>query len=201
MILLSMALKWSTNLKVGKTQDHYGVTSAFYATQPVTLHRSASWLSTQIAGIKYLLFGTGDAAYPPCSGGAFIKSSPEKDLPDTQLHYVSVQSQDQHFREGVTLDHGFGCIAYICRPQSRGYLTLKSADANDEPLLYPNYLSEEEDVIDTRNAFRETRRILMQPALILIEENHPSLAQSLTLMMTMNLTIGLGKLERLYIIR
>ena len=66
--------------------------------------------------------------------------------------------------KAVTLDHGFGCIAYICRPQSRGHLTLKSSDPNDEPLLYPNYLSEEEDVIDTRNAFRETRRILMQPA-------------------------------------
>ena len=150
---------------VGKNlQDHYGVTCSFYATKPVTLHRSASWLKTQIAGIKYLLLGTGDAAYPPCSGGAFFKSSPDKDLPDTQLHYVSFQSPDQHFREGVTLDHGFSSIAYICRPQSRGYLTLKSADAEDEPLLYPNYLSEEEDVIDLRNAFRETRRVFMQPA-------------------------------------
>ena len=150
---------------VGKNmQDHYGVTSSFYATQPVTLHRSASWIKTQIAGIKYLLFGTGDAAYPPCSGGGFIKSSPEKDLPDTQLHYVSVQGEDQHFRTEISKDHGFGCIAYICRPQSRGYLTLKSADPEDEPLLYPNYLSEEEDVIDLRNALRETRRILMQPA-------------------------------------
>ena len=150
---------------VGKNlQDHYGVTCSFYATKPVTLHRSASWLKTQIAGVKYLLLGTGDAAYPPCSGGAFFKSSPDKDLPDTQLHYVSFQSPDQHFREGVTLEHGFSSIAYICRPQSRGYLTLKSADAEDEPLLYPNYLSEEEDVIDLRNAFRETRRIFMQPA-------------------------------------
>ena len=43
-------------------------------------------------------------------------------------------------------------------------MTLKSADPEDEPLLYPNYLSEEEDVIDLRNALRETRRILMQPA-------------------------------------
>ena len=150
---------------VGKNlQDHYGVTCSFYATKPVTLHRSASWLKTQLAGVKYLLLGTGDAAYPPCSGGAFFKSSPDKDLPDTQLHYVSFQSPDQHFREGVTLEHGFSSIAYICRPQSRGYLTLKSADAEDEPLLYPNYLSEEEDVIDLRNAFRETRRIFMQPA-------------------------------------
>jgi choline dehydrogenase len=150
---------------VGKNmQDHYGVTSSFYSTKPVTLHRSVSWIKTQIAGIKYLLFGTGDAAYPPCSGGGFIKSSPEKDLPDTQLHYVSIQGEDQHFRTGVTKEHGFSCIAYICRPQSRGYLTLKSADPEDEPLLYPNYLSEEEDVIDLRNALRETRRILMQPA-------------------------------------
>ena len=150
---------------VGKNmQDHYGVTSSFYATKPVTLHRSVSWIKTQIAGIKYLLFGTGDAAYPPCSGGGFIKSSPEKDLPDTQLHYVSIQGEDQHFRTGVTKEHGFSCIAYICRPQSRGYLTLKSADPEDAPLLYPNYLSEEEDVIDLRNALRETRRILMQPA-------------------------------------
>ena len=140
------------------------MTSSFYARQPVTLHRSASWIKTQIAGIKYLLFGTGDAAYPPCSGGGFIKSSPEKDLPDTQLHYVSIQGEDQHFRTGVTKEHGFSCIDYICRPQSRGYLTLKSADPEDEPLLYPNYLSEEEDVIDLRNALRETRRILMQPA-------------------------------------
>ena len=31
-------------------------------------------------------------------------------------------------------------------------------------MLYPNYLSEEEDVIDLRNAFRETRRVFMQPA-------------------------------------
>ena len=150
---------------VGKNmQDHYGVTSSFYSTKPVTLHRSVSWIKTQIAGIKYLLFGTGDAAYPPCTGGGFIKSSPEKDLPDTQLHYVSIQGEDQHFRTGVTKEHGFSCIAYICRPQSRGYLTLKSADPEDEPLLYPNYLSEEEDVIDLRNALRETRRILMQSA-------------------------------------
>ena len=150
---------------VGKNmQDHYGVTSSFYSTKPVTLHRSVSWIKTQIAGIKYLLFGTGDAAYPPCTGGGFIKSSPEKDLPDTQLHYVSIQGEDQHYRTGVTKEHGFSCIAYICRPQSRGYLTLKSADPEDEPLLYPNYLSEEEDVIDLRNALRETRRILMQSA-------------------------------------
>jgi choline dehydrogenase len=42
-------------------------------------------------------------------------------------------------------------------------MTLKSADPTDEPLLFPNYLSEEQDIVDLRNGFRETRRVLMQP--------------------------------------
>jgi choline dehydrogenase len=30
--------------------------------------------------------------------------------------------------------------------------------------MFPNYLSEEQDLIDTRNGFRETRRVFMQEA-------------------------------------
>ena len=148
---------------VGKNlQDHYGVLNSFYATQPVTLHRSAGLLNTGLSGIKYLMFGTGDAAYPPTSAGAFFKSHPDKDIPDTQLHFTSIQTKDLHGREGIDKDHGFTAVIYICRPQSRGHIALKSADPNDEPLMYPNYLSEEQDMIDTRNAFRETRRVFLQ---------------------------------------
>ena len=64
---------------VGKNlQDHIAVVSQFQCTQPVTLHRSANFLGTMLAGVKYLVTGTGDAANPPCVGGAFIKSNPEK---------------------------------------------------------------------------------------------------------------------------
>ena len=150
---------------VGKNlQDHYGVLNSFYATQPVTLHRSAGLLNTGLSGVKYLLFGTGDAAYPPTSAGAFFKSSPDKDIPDTQLHFTSIQTKDLHGREGVDKDHGFTAVIYICRPQSRGHIALNSSDPSDEPLMFPNYLSEEQDMIDTRNALRETRRVFLQKA-------------------------------------
>ena len=43
-------------------------------------------------------------------------------------------------------------------------MELKSSDPSIPPLMYPNYLSEEQDVIDTRNAFRESRRVFMQSA-------------------------------------
>ena len=149
---------------VGKNlQDHFAVVSQFACTQPVTLHRSASFFRTMLAGAKYLITGTGDAANPPCVGGAFIKSAPEKDIPDIQIHYVSIAMQDVHGREGVPLDHGFSNLVYLCRPQSKGHITLKSSDPNDDPLMYPNYFSVEQDLIDTRNGLREARRVFMQP--------------------------------------
>ena len=150
---------------VGKNlQDHYAVINSFNCTKPVTLHRSASFLRTQLSGLQYLLLGTGDAANPPSSGGAFIKSSPEKDIPDTQIHYASYQTSDLHGRDGIDSNHGFSAVICILRPQSRGHIELKSGDPSEAPLMYPNYLSEEQDVIDTRNAFRESRRVFLQPA-------------------------------------
>ena len=145
-------------------QDHLGVISQFACTKPVTLHRSAVWWRTLLAGFQYLVMGTGDASYPPTAGGAFIKSHPDKELPDMQLHYVSAAMQDSHGRGGINSNHGFSCIVYGCRPQSRGCLKLKSTDPADAPLLYPNYLSAEQDIVDLRNGFRETRRVFMQAA-------------------------------------
>ena len=145
-------------------QDHIGVVSQFACTQPITLHRSAGPLRTLLAGAKYLMQGQGDAAYPPTAGGAFFRSHPDKPLPDMQIHYVSVAMQDVHGRDGVLGDHGFSSIVYACRPQSRGRIGLRSAQATDAPALYPNYFSAEQDLIDTRNGFRETRRVFLQPA-------------------------------------
>jgi len=150
---------------VGKNlQDHIGVVSQFAATKPITLHRSATKFRTALAGLQYLLFGTGDAANPPTAGGAFIKSHPDKEIPDMQIHYVSIAVPDVHGRADIPTSHGFSSIVYACRPQSRGHITLKSSDPLDAPLMFPNYLSEEQDLIDTRNGFRETRRVFMQEA-------------------------------------
>ena len=145
-------------------QDHIGVVSQFACTQPVTLARSATRLSTLWAGIKFLTSGTGDAAFPPTAGGAFFKSHPSKDLPDMQVHYVSVAMEDVHGRAGVTPQHGFSSIVYACRPQSRGHIGLYDASVDSPPALYPNYFSVDQDLIDTRNGFRETRRVFLQEA-------------------------------------
>jgi choline dehydrogenase len=145
-------------------QDHLGVVSQFECVQPVTLHRSAVWWRTQLAGIQYLLFGKGDASFPPTAAGAFFKSSAEKAVCDMQIHYVSVAVPDVHGRADIPTSHGFSSIVYGCRPESRGHLTLKTANPDDAPAIYPNYLSAEQDIIDIRNGYRITRDIFLQKA-------------------------------------
>ena len=145
-------------------QDHLGVVSQFECTQPVTLHRSAVWWRTQLAGMQYLFFGKGDASFPPTAAGAFFKSSAEKAVCDMQIHYVSVAVPDVHGRADIPTSHGFSSIVYGCRPESRGHLTLKTASPDDPPAIYPNYLSAEQDVVDIRNGFRKTRDIFLQKA-------------------------------------
>ena len=145
-------------------QDHYGVVSQFECTQPVTLHRSAAWWRTQLAGVQYLLFGKGDASFPPTAAGAFFKSSEEKAVCDMQIHYVSVAVPDVHGRADIPTSHGFSSIVYGCRPESRGHLTLKTASPDDPPAIYPNYLSAAQDIVDIRNGYRKTRDIFMQKA-------------------------------------
>ena len=114
---------------VGKNlQDHYGVLNSFYSTQPITLHRSAGLLKTGIAGIRYLLLGNGDAAYPPTSAGAFFKSSPDKDIPDTQLHFTAIQTTDIHGRRGIDDKHGVTVVIKISRRKTRGHKTLKRSN-------------------------------------------------------------------------
>ena len=150
---------------VGKNlQDHLGVVSQFAATQPITLHRSATKLRQTIAGIQYLLFKSGDAAWPPTAGGAFIRSTPDKDIPDTQFHYVSAAMLDSHGRGDLPKQHGFSIITYNCRPQSRGTITLKDIHPHSPPTIFANYLAEPQDLIDLRNGYRQARRVLMQDA-------------------------------------
>ena len=51
------------------------------------------------------------------------------------------------------------------RPQSRGFIRLRSPDPDDKPAIQPNYLSTDEDKRVAAVSIRVTRRIVSQPAL------------------------------------
>ena len=76
--------------------------------------------------------------------GGFVRSAPDVDRPDLQLHFVVAKLVD-HGRKTV-LGHGYSCHVCLLRPQSRGEIRLASADPLQPPVIDPNYLSADYDL-------------------------------------------------------
>ncbi len=94
--------------------------------------------------------------------GAFIKSSPDLDRPDLQLHFV-VAMVDDHARKNH-LGHGMSCHTCVLRPHSRGYVRLQSADTREALTINPQFLSDERDLELLVKGFKLIRKIFAQPA-------------------------------------
>ncbi|MEO1042957.1 MAG: GMC family oxidoreductase N-terminal domain-containing protein [Pseudomonadota bacterium] len=95
--------------------------------------------------------------------GGFIRTNPEEEETDIQLHFVNTIVDDhgrkKHFGLGVS------CHACLLRPLSRGTVRLSSPDPTQAPLIDPNFLAEEDDLIRLRKAARISQRIMATPAM------------------------------------
>ena len=95
--------------------------------------------------------------------GGFIRSRPEEDAPDLQLHFVIGKLVD-HGRKTV-LGHGYSLHVCLLQPQSRGSVRLASGDPLQAPLIDPGFLAHDGDMARMVRGFQMGRHILRQPAL------------------------------------
>ena len=144
-------------------QDHLDVTIVHEMTQKLSAYSQQAGLKKIGVGIKYLLSKKGAGADNFLQAGAFLKSREGLDRPDLQLHYVNAAVID-HGKEDVGKD-GFTIHACQLRPESRGTITLASADPFDHPLIDPNYLAAEEDRRTLRESVKMVRDVADQNAL------------------------------------
>ena len=114
------------------------------------------------AGLEYLRHGTGTLASNLAEGNGFLRSRPDMDRPDIQVHFIP----------GLAMDHGegknwgrSGISVHACNlyPESTGTVRLASADPQDAPLIDPNYLAAEADWDVMVAAAKAAREILSQP--------------------------------------
>src|SRR3546814_14030819 len=61
--------------------------------------------------------------------------------------------------------HGFSCHACVLRPESRGSVTLASADAAAAPRIDPGFLTDDRDMATLRAGGRMMHRIVAAPPL------------------------------------
>ncbi len=146
----------------GNLQDHLDCSIQYECTQPITLYSAMKPQNMIKTGLQYLLFGTGLATSQGLESGAFLKSRPDLETPDLQYHFIAALMFDHTRRKADR--HGF--MAHVCqlRPQSRGFVSLKSADPAMAPLIQPNYLDVEEDRRALREGVKMVREVFAQKA-------------------------------------
>ncbi|MFZ3034048.1 MAG: choline dehydrogenase [Parvibaculum sp.] len=144
-------------------QDHLDATVINECKLPITLHSQMNPFRQLLTGMQYTFFKTGAAASQGLESGGFLKSRPELEVPDLQLHFVAAMMRD-HAR--IKSDrHGFTVHVCQLRPESRGYVGLKSLDPSEHALIQPNYLDTETDRRTMRDGVRIVRNILAQRAM------------------------------------
>lgn len=149
---------------VGKNlQDHLEFYFQFASKQPITLYKYWNLFGKALVGAQWLFTKTGLGASNQFESAAFIRSDKGVDYPDIQYHFlpIAVRYDGQAAAEG----HGFQAHVGPMRSPSRGEVTLTSADPKDDPRIFFNYMSTEQDWIDFRKCVRLTREIFAQDAM------------------------------------
>ncbi len=144
-------------------QDHLDVTLNWTCTQPITLYNDIKGLGQLKVGLQYLLTGKGTGRQNGLEAGAFLKSRPDLDRPDLQLHFVLAIMQE-HAKVSAKQD---GFTMHVCqlRPESRGQVSLNSANPYDDPAILCNFMGTEEDRRAVREGVRMAREVVAQEAL------------------------------------
>lgn len=94
--------------------------------------------------------------------GGFLKSRPELDKPNLQLHFV-VALVDNHART-MHRGHGISCHVCLLNPRSRGNVKLSGASMTDPLLIDLNFLDDSQDMQDLVDGFKITKKLMDAPA-------------------------------------
>lgn len=145
-------------------QDHLQLRLAFKVSNTRTLNERANSLLGRVGmALEYALFRRGPMTMAPSQLGGFAKSDPALETPNLEYHVQPLSLE----RFGEPLHPFPAFTASVCnlRPESRGHVRIRDADARTAPSIRPNYLSTESDKSVAVESIRLTRRIAGAKAL------------------------------------
>lgn len=144
--------------------DHFSGRIVLRCKEPITLNDAVrTWAGKASAGLRYAFTRRGYLAVPAISAGCFVRAHPSSETPDSQCS-IALYSADTI---GGKL-HPFPGVTGVCvllRPESRGYVRIRSADPRVAPAIHPNYLATQKDQETIVEGVKAMRRIFQAPAM------------------------------------
>ena len=144
-------------------QDHVGFDHIYEARRPTLNDVLRPLVSRLAVGVQYVLTRKGPLSLSVNQAGGFVRSRPGLNRPNIQLYFSPLSYTraipGKRALMRTDLFSGFMMGTSNCHPTSRGEIRLRSGDPFDTPLIRPNYLAEEADVVELLESARILRAI------------------------------------------
>ena len=146
---------------VGKhLEEHASVPVIMAATRPTFLSelrvdRAAWWT------LRWVLAGDGPFACNGNTAGIFARSRPGLERPDIQLTCNTIGLFDRPWLPGQARgrNYAFNCIVAVIHPESKGSVSLRSANPADKPRIHLNIFSADADIDTCIRGIEMTRAL------------------------------------------
>lgn len=148
-------------------QDHMSATLIWSRAEPGPFQAALRLDRIAPAVIGAYLFGKGFAADVPGGVTAFLKTDPALAAPDIQFLFTAAPFGVGPWFPGwrKPFNDGFACRAVLLHPESRGRVTLASADPFAAPRIAQNFLATGNDRRRIRQGLRMVRETFAQASL------------------------------------
>lgn len=146
-------------------QDHCSSRLSYRCRPMDTMNEVQHSLVRKIhAAVQYVLYAQGPLMTAAAPMGMFARIMP--DAPAPQIQYQFFAGSSPIGLRGVLNDFpGFQTGCFPCRPESRGYVRIRSTRPDDKPQIQPNYLDAEQDRVLTVAGLRFGRKVFETSAM------------------------------------
>jgi choline dehydrogenase len=144
--------------------DHYLSRAMWRLTSNASINNDSRGLRLVREVFKYALTGKGLLTFPAGVVHGFVKTRPELETPDVQFHIAHASITDIKTR-ALEKEPGMTCAPCQLRPQSRGFVHIKSSDPREAPRIVCNFLKEYEDQQAMIGGLKIARDLAQKPAL------------------------------------
>ena len=147
---------------VGKNlQEHIYSFVQFATKGAVTFQNELRWDKLAFATLQWMMFQKGIMANQPLTALGFVKSRPDLDRPDLEIFCNPVRLDADVWFPMIRppLPDAFEACPSLLYPESRGEVTLRSADPTDPARILFNFLKSDNDVRAMRSGVRIIREM------------------------------------------
>ncbi len=141
-------------------RDHINARIQWKVTAPgVSYNERARGINLVGQALKYLATGGGFISLPSAPLLAFLKTRPDLETPDVQMHLVPYAVKDPKRRKLHPFP-GMTVACYQLRPESLGSIHIRSVEPQAQPTIQFNFLGDQIDRDTMVEGFKMMRRIV-----------------------------------------